>query len=795
MAKLQDDELLSILQGLEDDSSEYTFGSLRTQRDRAVKDYFQRPYGNEEDGWSQFVTSDVQDTIEWILPELLDIFVSSEDAVVFDPTRASDAEGAEQATDACNHVFYKQNNGFLVLYTLFKDALQIKTGAVHWRKETRRTRRVENVPPFPAETEDAAAELLTMLLDQAGEDAELVEDSLVGEPQVVPGPLDPATGQPTPMQVMLWRAKISVPEEQRVIRVEAFEPETLQVWRDWTSPLLDDCPYVSRSMEVSLSDLREMGFGPDKVKAEDLAASDQPGNGIDEANRRVRTGDSDSTLMNDRQGVDADDESRTMGWLRIEWVLADRDGDGIAERLQVYRLEDKILSCEECTQVPIAIGSPILVQHRWDGMSVAETVADLQKLRTELMRQVVNNANLANNPRRTVLTDTNGAPLADVDDLLDGRPGVLLRTKRADALGMEVTPFVGNQMFPMMEYLDHMREARTGVSKNQQGLDPNALRPDRTAQEVVLTANAAKQRIKLIARIFAETLVKPIFKGILKLLTEGDMERIAFRLRGSFVEYDPNEWRDSYDMTVNVGLGTGDRQSQLVFLNNLIQGQMQIAASPLGPMMVKPEQMYKARKKLLDLQGFKNVDDYWLDPGEAKLPVPPPPPPPPQVLVKQIELQAEAQRFEAESAVDFQKAQMEDARKQRELEAQDEVQRRNDERDAAFAEAQAVRDHEYRMAQLMESARKTDADNLTRIRVAVINQSGTSPEEEGAVDVNTDTGEVTPKPDPMAVALAAIERMTMQNNAPKEVVRDPQTGAIIGVRPVPVQPDPGTLPA
>jgi len=713
--RLDDDRLLSMLQELETDSSQYTFGTLRAQRDRAVKGYFQRPYGNEEDGWSQLVTSDIQDTIEWILPELLDIFVSSQDAVVFDPSREADADGAEQATDACNYVFYKQNNGMLVLYTAFKDALMVKNSAIHWRAETKRTKTC--VP-----LRNVTAEEMAFALAEGETEDDFEKDSLQ---QVEPTPmLDPITGQPMldelgqPVMEPRYNVKIRRVEERKTIKVEAFEPETLLIKRDWTSPMLDDCPYVARIMEVSLSDLREMGF--DDVTADELAGSDEPGNGIEDSIRRERTSETGGDLfLDDEQGVNADDESQTKGYLRIEWVLADKDGDGIAERLEIYRLNDKILSCEECAQVPIATGSPILVQHRWDGMSVAETVADLQLLRTELMRGVVNNAYLANNPRKTVLTDVNGAPKANIDDLLDSRPGGIIRQYQGDAVGMEVTPFVGNQMFSMMEYIDHMREQRTGVSKNQQGLDPNALRPDRTAKEVVITANAAKQRIKLIARIFAETMVKPIFKGILKLLTEGDMEKIAFRLRGSFVELDPNEWRDSYDMTTNVGLGTGDREQQVSVLGAIFQTQMGLAQSPLGPMLITPKQLYNTQAKLMDLTGFKNVNDFLTDPQDAKLPERPQEPPPYQLKVKEMELAAEAQKFQAEAQQEFGRTRMEDERKQRELKAQNAIQALNDARDAARADAELASRERIELAKLqMERERMNHDFQMKQLDVA-----------------------------------------------------------------------------
>lgn len=645
--KMDESQLLSHLRALEDDSVSFVNGQLAMERERAMKAYFRHPYGNEEEGWSSIVTSEVQDTVEWILPSLLKIFTSTDKAVSFEPQRQADVKGADQATDACNYVFYRQNNGFLTLYTLFKDALVVKNCAVMWRKETKR---VKSVTPATG----ATAEMLAMLLQDAGEDGE-IESATPNPQQPMQGPdgqpmLD-MTGQPM-MGPQTYNARISKIEEKTTIKVEAFPPENLIIKRDWTSPLLDDCPYVRRTMRVTLSDLKEMGFDVDE---DDLEASNDVMS-ADASYRLNRAGtDGPFTGPNNTNFAEGD-ESRTEGYLGIEYVLVDYDGDGISERRCIYRLKDKILSNEECAQVPIATASPILVPHRWDGMGMEDAIGDLQQLKTELTRQMLNSAYLANSPRTEVLTDPNGSPYANIDDLLDSRPGGIIRKQRPDALNQNITPFVGGQMLPLLAYVDEMGERRTGVSRAQQGLDTNALRNDKTAVEVTQTANAAAARIELIARIMAETLLKPIFRGILKELTSGDMEKIAFRLRDEFVELDPNEWRDSYDMTINVGLGTGDRNQQLGHLSAIGQAQIGLAQSPFGPLLITPQNIYNTQAKMVENAGFKNVADFWTDPKGAQVPTPQPPQDP-SIQIKTMELQADAQKFQAESQQKSQQAQ------------------------------------------------------------------------------------------------------------------------------------------
>jgi hypothetical protein len=354
-------------------------------------------------------------------------------------------------------------------------------------------------------------------------------------------------------------------------------------------------------------------------------------------------------------------------------------------------------------------------------MSVAETVSDLQKLRTELTRQMVNSAMLANNPRTKVLTDATGNPLANIDDLLTSAPGRVLRQRQTDAIQEHVTPWVGGQMFPMLEYIDYMREQRTGVSRAQQGMDANALRHDRTAAEVMQTANAAAARIELIARIFAETLVKPIFKGIFKLLTDGEMEPLAFRLRNQFVQFDPNEWRDGYDMTINVGLGTGDKQQQAALLQAIFQQQALVGQSPIGKMLIKPKSIYNTVSKIVENAGFKNVGDFYEDPGDQPMPEGGPPP---ELQLKQMELQAEAQKFQAETQRTREIEELKAQAKLAETRGQLELQAANDQRDAEREMLVAQHTRELEGLRLELDRYKTDADNATRIQVALINQQG-----------------------------------------------------------------------
>lgn len=779
MPRMDDDKLLAMAQAYETDSAQYVNSVLQRKRTIALNDYNQRPYGNEQEGWSGVVTSDVADTVEWLLPDLIRPFVSNSKAVVFKPDTAEQVEGAKGQTAAVNYVFYRQNNGFMTLYTAFKDALIETNCAVHWYKRTKVKRTVQK---FNAAT---PTQIAAMMAPRKSGDkpGELDKDSLVrvGSRPVV----DPITGAPMfdnagqPMSEPLVSGRIVRKERKASVVIDAFEPENLLVMRTWTSPLLDECPYVCRLWEMTLSELNtladDMGF--DRVSASDLAGSKKH-DAADSSLIRARRNDDDigALGLNNRiTGIDVNDESQTTGWVRCEWIIADVDGDGYAERRYVIRLDHKVLYDEEADEVPICTGSPIVRPHAWDGMGEAEAVSDLQLLHTELLRGVVNNSYASNNPRKVVQVDDDWAPLVDVDDLLDSRIGGAIRTKSMNAISMEPTLYVGHQMEPLLNRVENMTEKRSGLTKQRMGMDPNALRQDRTLGETQIIDTASRQRTELMARILGETIVIPLFRGIGRLLKSGDFDPLTFSQGSEFMRLDPATWDDDYELECTVGLGNGDTDKQLMTLGRIYGTQIQIAQSPLGPMMVKPRQIYETQAKLVELGGFKNPEEFFMDPGpQAKLPSPPPPQPPYQIGVEEMKQKGENERLAMELQANGQQ--------ERQARAdQDAVQAANDQRDAQI---QALKDENERLQnahtremdalQLQLDKYKIDQDNATKIATARIAHplgAGEEGEGGGASDEQTKS------------TLAQVaEAMQGLQDAEVEFDRDPDSGAILRAR-------------
>lgn len=755
MPKLSDDDLLALLQRKESTAAHYVHGQLGQERETAMREYYRLPYGTEEDdGWSKIVTSDVADSVEWILPALLKTFTSTDKAVSFEPNTAKDVDGAAQATDACNYVFYKQNNGFLILYTAIKDMLTVRNCAVMWRKETKET--VSSMP-----FKGATHEMLAMLLQQEGAEIESASPAPImgqdGQPQI-----DPMTGQP----MMGYDGRIKKTEKRTICKVEAFSPDHLLIDRQWTSPLMQECPYVCRLMEVTASDLKEMGL---KFELDDLEGSEEPDGSSTKLSNISRT---DQSTFGYNQDEDDGDDSMQDGWLRIEYVLADVDGDGIAERYCVYRLQDKILKKEIVSHVPIATASPIINTHRWDGQSIWDLVSDVQKMHTELLRQTFNNLYLTNNPRTKVLTDSNWSPLANLDDLLDSRPGGIIRQRDINAVTEQVTSFTAGASMPMLDYIEGMRENRTGVSRTSMGLNPDSLNNTATGRQI--DQSAAQQRIELIARIIAETLVKPLFQGILKVLTDGDMQKIAFKLRDDFVEYDPNEWRDSYDMTINVGLGTGDTQLKASQLTNIYQ--MQQAGMQMG--LATPQNLYHTMSKIIENSGFKDVQNFIQDPKNA--PPPPTPQPPLPLQIEQMKIQADAQKhqqdsqneqmkFQAETQMSKEVEQLKASERMQEIQANLQLQASNDQRDSERETHKAQMDAMLAQQQLEFDKWKVEFTEQNKIYI-----------EEMKIRGMTATDAMQEK-DNMMQVMQSLKEVIGKMNSPKAIIRD-ANGKAIGVQ-------------
>lgn len=611
-------------------------GSLSEARTREFDYYYGKPFGNEVDGESQVVSTDVADTVEGLLPIILEIFTKSDDVVRFDPNGPEDEEQAKQQSEVANYVFYRQNNGFLVLYQWFKDALIQKNGIVKYWWDKKQTRAKETYQgltegEYRMLKEDEKAISIEEQEVRSYDDPTALQAKEQMKAQIsqqVPPEMQPQAlvlldQQPIPK---LYDCTLMITRDVSQIRIEAIPPEEFGISASHNCVSVQDTPFCYHRTRKSISQLREMDC-PEEIIV-NLAPANEP-DISPEALARDRY--LDDTW---REGSGPDQIERDV-WVTECFIRVDYDGDGIAELRHIIMPGRTVWINEETDHINFAALTPIIMPHRWIGRSVAELVMDIQFNKSVLKRQMYNNLYLTNNPQKAVLSSAGGIVQANLDDLLSSRPGGILREYVAGAIRNVETPFVAAASFPMIEYEDSVKETRTGVTRYNQGTDADTL--NKTARGIQMIQAAGQQRTALIARIFAETGVKDLMRGITYMLSKYSDKSMTVKLRNKWVDIDPREWKTQFNMTVNVGLGTGNRDVQLQHLMALHGQQIELMKAGKG-YMVSDENLYNLYSKMSEAMGFKHPELFVTDPQrvppEAKKQ-----PPDPAIVKAQMDAQ------------------------------------------------------------------------------------------------------------------------------------------------------------
>ena len=588
MAKMRNSEVLALLGQLLENSIGYFEGNIGSERRTAFKYYLGKPYGNEIEGRSQVVTQDVLEVVENILPSLLRIFTAGEQIVKFDPQGPEDQEVAEQCTDYINHIFMKDNPGFMILYTMFKDALLQKNGFVkHYYKEIEKTKTEEY-----ADLTDV--EYNSLLID----DAVTIEEHNVKDVELE----------------VLHDVKITRTTKEGRICVENVPPEEMFVSKNAKS--FYDAQFVGHRVIKTRAEVIAMGF--DKKLVDKLPSYTDGFYNQEHTERELYQTESPET---EYQSID-----KSTDYVRIVECYTkidyEKKGKPTLRKITIGGNESIILDNEEIDYLPFSMVTPIPMPHLFYGMSVADLVMDLQLMKSTVLRQTMDNMYSQNNARHLVIDGQ-----VQLDDLITSRPGGIVRTKGPGAVTPLTTPSFLNEGLAMLEKIDQLKEARTGISRSQMGADPNTIQKSHTtATSVNALVNASTQRIELIARIFAETGVKDLFKCIMQLATKYQDQPRIIRLRNQFVEMNPQDWADKdMDVSIHVGLGTGNTDHRVNLLSQILQIQQMLVKEGGYGRLVDENKIYNTLEKLVVNAGFSSAQPFFVDPST----VPPPPPPDP----------------------------------------------------------------------------------------------------------------------------------------------------------------------
>ena len=583
MAKLDDNKLRSIVESEIDDAIGYLETETTDERQQALEYYMREPYGNEVEGKSSIVTGEVAEVVDGAMPQIMRVFTSSDDAVQFEAVNQGDEPIAEQATVYVNHIFYKDNNGFEIMHDWFKDALLQKVGVVkaYWNDEIDTT-----TEKYYRLNDD---ELMMIMQD---EEVEIVEQNTTIVQEAV---FDEMTGMEVSPALSSHDVKVKRTRSKGKVAVENVPPEEFLISK--RARTIGDSPFVAHRKMVTRSELIAMGYDEKTVMG--LSTGDA----LEFSPERIAR----YTRGENPTDMDSNDESMQLVEYYECYLKTDYDNDGIAELRRVCYTNNEILHNEACDYIPFHSVCPIPIPHKFYGHSLADRAMDLQLIKSTITRQMLDNLYLTNNYRVGAVEGQ-----VNLDDLLTSTAGGVIRMKNPNAIVPMTVQSNAAQSFPMLQYLDEVQSKRTGISDAQQGLNADVLQ-NVTATAVAAMTSAAQGKLELIARIFADTGVSSLFKGILALVCKYQQKERIIKINSKYVPFDPREWRNEFNLSVNVGLGTGGKQEQLATMQMILQKQEQVIQQyGLANPLVNLKQYRDTLAKFINMAGFKDDTQFLM---------------------------------------------------------------------------------------------------------------------------------------------------------------------------------------
>jgi hypothetical protein len=570
----------------------------------------QRYYDGEvdlgyEDGRSKVVATKVRDTVRAVKPSLMRIFLSTAKPVEYVPHGPEDVAMAEQATEFMHHEFTRLN-GYRVMNDAFQDALIKKQGIVkaYWM----------TYPEAEIYTySDLSDDEYTYLVDD--DEVTVIEHSTEMSVSI--------DVQGMEVEMPVHTVKLSRQQEKGELCIESVPPEEFFVDRDARN--LKDAYLVAHRTEMRAGDLIAMGFDPDDVLNLDSLES---GSEMTEAEVFERRGYDMDTSDNDEQDPAMKNVTVTEAYMRI-----DVDGTGIPvlHKLTCGGSAYELLDFEPCDEIPFAKFEIDPEPHTFYGRSLAEIVMDDQDAATSVLRSILDNVAMTNNPRLGIVE---GA--VNIDDVLNNEIGAIVRMRQPGAVQELSVPFTAGQTLGALTYLDGLVETKTGVSRASMGLDPAAMQST-TKAAVQATVQSAAGQVEVMVRNLADGM-RDLFGIMLRLMNKNVDEEQMMRMNGMFVPVDPRVWDSSFDVTINVGLGTGREEEKMMALAQALQMQTMVYQT-YGPQngLVSLTNIRNTLADQLAATGIRNADRYFA-------------PITPEIEAQMLQMQQQAQEAQGQPA-------------------------------------------------------------------------------------------------------------------------------------------------
>lgn len=558
------------------------------------------------EGRSTIVSSDVMDVIEWIMPSLMRLFTSAQDVVVISPLEGTDVESADLHQELINYQFMYKMDGFVKLYTWFKDALIYGTGVLKLGWDTSYVKKNFSM-------KEVSEEDFNKLLENENISIEGFDEY----DRVEVSEMEEGSFETTPVKVYK--------------NVKGFIKKL-----SYNGPIVENIPISSFFIESGARSIHEANFVAHRVqRTMDYLRRKQRDGIYKNVDSIIVSAEGDSTppeMMADYTEIEAQTKGlieleaqsdspvgREQVWVWECWVRLDIDGDGLLETLLVTVANDVLLRVEEnpfdFNEPPFEVLMPILDTHKFYGISLTQLVNEFQRMKTALLRNIFDNLAFSVNKWYVVRRDAG----LDFNAMRNVVPGGMVMADDPNNGVREMTqdPFPAS-VFNILEYLDVMKENRTGVTRYNQGLDAASLNKTATGMSAIMTAS--QQRLELIARLFAETGLKNLFRKMISLNQQFIDKSFTFRLFNKAIVVTPDALDGSFDLLVNVGIGAGLRETQhnqMLQLLNILPSLAQLG-------LVEPIHVYNVIEKLLTSMGYKDIDSFIKKPQPGAMPQMPP---------------------------------------------------------------------------------------------------------------------------------------------------------------------------
>ena len=621
-------------------------GDLSDTRQDSFDRYLGDLYGNEREGYSRFVTREVLETIEWVLPSILRVFVGSERIVAFEPVGQEDEDQADQETDVVNYKLWRANDGdgFLAMHHFIKDALLYPNAYVKAYVDEQ-----EKITEHKA-TGITAVQLLEIVEDDANtitaqdsrmiqtplEDADMAQLSQAIAAQTAPPPAPQAAapqagapqGQPpqqppTPgampgaggapgmlppelsilasQEIEVFDIEYKRKETVRKLKIEAVPGEEALIDNDCTSTNIDTADFSAHRVRKSYTELVQMGYSQEKLNTvgnyEDFQWNDERTN-------RLFYEDEDP------DAEDEDDTSMRRFWVHECTAWVDYDGDGIAEQRRIVLIGNVVFENEVVDYQPLVAMSSILMPHKHNGLSFADIIKDLQELKTTLTRQMLDNIYKINIRRKIISEDSLLPDGTTLEQMLDIQAEwIPVQGPAANAIMPEQAQSLTGEILPVLQHLDERTANRSGINP-QVNLNPDVLQQS-TFGAFMGAMEQASQRVEMLVRIMAETGIKQLMRKVHHLIRTYPDIATTIKLRGEWIDIDPEGWRERTDVKINVGLGFNNKQQMLTVLGQLLAEQKEAAASGLA----SEREIYNTYRKMVEHSGVGEVTQYFKDPS------------------------------------------------------------------------------------------------------------------------------------------------------------------------------------